>query len=142
MQLSLWQQLSSNHSAGFDLVGQFKTAEDAQKAYDVVWSFILKIAAYYHEHPGLFEGNSIIEGLTPVEEELAKQYDLENWEYSVDWADAAYDKPLIVDGQPMNMYSGLRLYENLLFLNDFTDTWLYAQPFDELFVKLGAKIEQ
>lgn len=44
MKLSLWQQFSSNHSAGFSLIGQFKTAEEATQAVAVIRGILEKIA--------------------------------------------------------------------------------------------------
>lgn len=133
MKLAIWQQFSSNHSGGFSLIGQFETVEAAQKAHAVIQDIINQIAAYYREHPEL-EGVDLMP-LTPVEEELAKQYGLieKDWGFSVDWAETEAD--------PRVSNQGLYIYQNLLFLSEPIETWLGAQPFDRLFTKLGAKIE-
>ncbi len=128
MRVSIWQQFSSNHSGGFDLVGQFKTADDAETAYNIIREILNIIDDYYEEHLELQDqiGDYGFIPATPPERELAQKYGLTNWLNSVDWIPGGY--------------SGR--YHNLVFLTSSEDTWLDASPFDELLQKLGAKIEQ
>jgi hypothetical protein len=136
VRISIWQQFSSNHSGGFDLVAQFKTPEEAQKAFATVKGFIQKIADYYAAHEDELEKQRPKHGLlyiTPVEEELARQYNLTDWELSVDWA------PFEADPDP-EMAKGLKVFQNLVFLYPVIETWLNAKPFDELFEQLGGKV--
>ena len=44
MKISIWQQFSSNHSANFELVGQFPTVEEAEKAYAILLDILTVIA--------------------------------------------------------------------------------------------------
>jgi hypothetical protein len=136
MRVSIWQQFSSNHSGGFSLIGEFKTIEEAENAVAIMKSMISMIAKWYKDHFEELDKQlrkfSILP-LTPVEEELAKQYGLTQWEYSVDWAETEANEALI--------NQGLYHYRNLVFLSDPIETWCDAQPFDELLEKLGARIE-
>jgi hypothetical protein len=132
MRLSLWQQFSSNHSASFSLVGQFRTAQEAENAASVIRGILEKIADWYKTHPEIEEAvrKGDLVNLTPMEAELAKQYGLEKaWEFTVDWVN------------PKHPHQGLQSFDNLLFMHNATETWIGAQPFDELLKKLGATIE-
>jgi hypothetical protein len=136
MKLSLWQHFSSNHSAGFSLIGQFQNAQEATQAGAVIRSILEKIADWYKTHPELdFEvrGDDLV-NLTPVEAELARQYGLEKaWEYSVDWAEVEVD--------PQLANRGLYTFDKLVFLHNAIETWVGPQPFDDLLKKLGATVE-
>ena len=135
MRVSIWQQFSSNHSAGFSLVAQFKTVEETEKAAAIVRHFINTVAKWYQEHPEL-DDELIEEGilpLTPPEEQLAEQYDLQDWEWSLDWA------PVEADETVSNQ--GFYIYENLIFLSDPIETWCVAQPFNDLLTKLGGIVK-
>jgi hypothetical protein len=132
MKLSLWQQFSSNHSASFSLVGHFKTAQEAENAATVIRGILEKIADWYKTHPEVEEEvrKGDLVNPTPMEAELAKQYGLEKaWEFTVDWVN------------PKHPNQGLQIFDKLVFLHNATETWVGAQPFDELLKKLGATIE-
>src|SRR5258706_3866109 len=95
MRVSLWQQFSSNHSAGFSLVAEFKSIEEAEKAHSAILAIISAIAKYYEEHWEELDKALRKEGMvapTPIERDLARQYNLLSWDYSVDWASTEADK--------------------------------------------------
>ncbi len=127
MRISIWQQFSSNHSGGFNLIGQFETIEEAEKAYLIIQDMLKTVSDYYAEHPELEEDYQDYRWLTPPEEELAKKHSLSNWERSLDWAAGSGGK--------------LSHYRNLIFLSDYGETWLDAEPFDELLPKFGAIVK-
>jgi hypothetical protein len=77
MKISIWQQFSSNHSANFELVGQFRTVEEAEKAYATLLDILTVIAQYN-------EGNIERENPTFAEVEFGKEYGFE-WQERVDW---------------------------------------------------------
>lgn len=132
MRVSLWQQFSSNHSAAFSIVAQFKTNQEAEDAASVIRGILEKIADWYKTHPQIEEAvrKGDLVNSTPVEAELAKQYGLEKaWEFTVDWVN------------PKHPNQGLQIFDKLIFMHNATETWVGPQPFDELLQKLGATIE-
>jgi hypothetical protein len=84
MHISLWQQFTSNHSAAFDLIGTFKTAEDAEQAAVEVRTILRRVREWYgkqydeDERVELREAEDLLP-LTPEEEAIRKQYDLKKW---------------------------------------------------------------
>lgn len=134
MRISIWQQFSSNHSGGFNLIAEFKSLEDLEKARTVTNHFIETIAEWYKQHPELDEElrEHGLLPLTPAEEKLAEQYKLNNWEFSVDWA------PVEANTQVANR--GFYIFRNLLFLTSPIETWVDTQPFNELLERQGAHI--
>lgn len=92
MKISIWQQFSSNHSAGFDIVGEFVSVEKAQEVYQTLHEILTLIKEFRRGH------DEAIYGLTWPEQELSKQYNVE-WKTSIDWLfpdDESINKHLIL----------------------------------------------
>ncbi len=91
MEISVWQQFSSNHSGSFRIVGVFDTPQDAEKAAAEIKSILEKIQQWHDSNPEKAEvlydqwaeGNWPPE-LSEIEKELAKQYQL-RWPGGIDW---------------------------------------------------------
>jgi hypothetical protein len=51
MKRSIWQQFSSNHSASFQAVGEFKAIEEASVAVELLRSILLRIHDWRNKNP-------------------------------------------------------------------------------------------
>lgn len=135
MKLTIWQQFSSNHSAGFTVVGEFKTREEADKAAQ---EFITLIETVRNSRSG---GD-----VTGYEYAIGLEYGIE-WEHHLDWAEnrnqvAQFDNYVMVSN---NLYDGLirtdyidrmmkKLAETVYISHDIT--------VDEIAVELTCKVSE
>ncbi|MCL4876598.1 MAG: hypothetical protein KJ064_08070 [Anaerolineae bacterium] len=130
MNISIWQQFSSNHSAGFTLVGKFTSAEQAEQAATTLKEIIGQIAASnrarFETIEDFFNFQPIL--LSPVERAVREQYEAEDWTHALDYA---YED---------NTDRHVKRYENLVFVGSVIDSNSVAKPFDTILRKLGAKI--
>ncbi len=101
MRLTLWQQFSSNHSAGFMIVGTFKAATDAQQVANEIRSILVKVAHWREQfRAGEIEVTSddlYLIGepdfdvdsswqMTPIEAKLRDEYGLKSWQRTMQWS--------------------------------------------------------
>lgn len=125
MKIQIWQQWSSNHSARFTVIGQFKTPTEAQQAAAVLRQDLRRIHNWHIEHDGERYGH-ISGDLTPVELELAEKYGVEWAALAVDWA--------YFDDE--HGFEPVSVFQNWVFI-DGTNSDIGAHPADKLIQKLG-----
>ncbi len=135
MRISLWQQFSSNHSAGYWVVGTFKTVDEAQHAYREMRGILEKLEQVMRENPSTY---------AETEQAIAKQYQIE-WTSSIDWW-PDYDwlqktKPEEVNTAGQGIIGGaLSNVGNLVTASNPEDTYMSWQPFKVLLEHFGAEI--
>lgn len=135
MQLSLWQQFSSNHSAFFDIVGTFNSQETANQAADEVRKILDELRHWWVNSAESLPFRTSRTGdetteLTPIELQLKQKYQIE-WPFSINWYMWQWD----YDQSPVSVF------ENVVFLRSpHPYIWHGPQPFDSLFEQLGAKV--
>lgn len=138
MQVSVWQQFSSNHSASFTVVGAFETQERAQAVADEVRVMISEIADWWQAYPTWeeqdeVEGNLEEGALTPPEEKYREHYHLArtHWPTPLDWT------------RTPNAVNAVHSVENLVIVDQMIyggDTWNGPFPFSDILRVLGAKV--
>lgn len=130
MNISIWQQFSSNHSGGFTIVGNFATVEQAQQAADTLKAILGQIAASnrtrFETIEDFFNFQPIL--LSPMERAVREQYEAEDWTHALDYA---YED---------NTDRHVKRYENLVFVGSVIDSNSVAKPFDTILRKLGAEV--
>lgn len=116
MRISIWQQFSSNHSSGFQVVGKFESIELAQKAAITLQDMLRLIMEARNDYES--------EDPTPPEIGFAELYKVE-WTKSLDWI--ANEKAQVMQ------------FDEYVFCgNVFRVTWLGASPINEILQKLGS----
>ena len=133
MKLTIWQQFSSNHSAGFTVIGEFESVEQAAKAKAELESIIAQILEWrkdYWQNPEKF-GDIIYEEesehLTPIEEKLRDKYQVD-WQFSL-------------KAHPGDSKRAFLQYKHLVFVKPlYLFIWKGPQPFNELLEKFGAQV--
>lgn len=156
MQIHVWQQFSSNHSAGFTVVGEFETPEAAEKAAEELRTIIRQIMAWHVKNPNAYDpDDQSLRPPSPPEVEVAEKYDVE-WEFHVDWIKDAspyppdsewsgYDPTKMSEDeyyeQKLDSISKkpVRIFDKCIFINPWAETWSGHYPFAELVERLGGK---
>jgi hypothetical protein len=148
MKLCLWQQLSSNHSGFFWVVGTFDSITEAKSAYDALREMLLTIDRWHQEHPheswdALQKGQ--LEPLPP-EQDFVTLYDVK-WPLTIDWtgwASYGYQHPSLPENYASK--TAARLIDEAVFtlgrtivIQNPDQTWMPKQPFDSILAKLGAQ---
>ncbi len=135
MRISLWQQFSSNHSAGYWVIGTFKTVDEAQHAYREMRGILEKLEQAMRENPSTY---------TEMEQAIAKQYQIE-WTSSIDWwpdyewAKRANPEAVIEPNRSL-IVAALSNVGNLVTVSNPWETWMSWQPFKALLEHFGAEI--
>jgi hypothetical protein len=124
MRVSIWQQFSSNHSGGFEVVGEFASPAAAQEAAETLRYMLILIENFR-------QGASKDQDHIPVtwpEQEFSKQYGVEWSQYSIDWIE-------YWGGENINV----QVFDQFVFVSNFNidNTWLGASPIPDLIAKLG-----
>lgn len=132
MQLTLWQQFTSNHSSGYTVIGRFESADAAHKAGEQLRDILTQIAtwhqAYYEQHGVYFGAHHVPPPPTPIEEQLAQRYAIEwDWEQGVDWAKRTDEAPQQV-----------RVSNQLVVISSLFTHYL-EQPFSALIEQMGGE---
>lgn len=132
MQLTLWQQFTSNHSSGYTVIGRFESADAAHKAGEQLRDILTQIAtwhqAYYEQHGVYFGAHHVPPPPTPIEEQLAQRYAIEwDWEQGVDWAKRKDEAPQRV-----------RISNRLVVISSLFTHYL-EQPFSALIKQMGGE---
>lgn len=101
LKLSVWQQFSSNHSAGFTLVGEFETPEAAARAAGEMQAFFDSINAWYArpENAALNAAREETDTSPPSdpEREISQQLGIRWHSHSVDWLKQGNQGAEVVD---------------------------------------------
>jgi hypothetical protein len=125
LKISIWQQFSSNHSGGFDIVGVFESAEAAAQAAAQLGE-ILRAIAHARDEYAHYEASP-----TLVERMFSAEYGIEWSSYSIDWIKMASDNT------PLNL---TRLDQYLFISNlEIDNTQLDSVPVGALIERLGGK---
>jgi hypothetical protein len=138
MRISIWQQWASNHSASFTVVGEFKSAEAANKAAETLRDILVTIAEWYDrpENADLRaqwweQGEELPP--SPPEIDFGKQYGVGWNEHSIiDWvlSRSVAEAAVSVLGSHVFVSNGI-----------LEETWLGPKPFDALMEKLGGRVQ-
>ncbi len=133
MQISIWQQFSSNHSADFVTVGKFNSPEAAVEAANEVRQLLRRIQTWWQQLPPeeleAWKYKTETSELTPPELEIAADYEIA-WPYSLNWFHLEWqlEEPVTV-------------YDRCAFVTaPHAYIWVGPQPFDELLARLGAEV--
>jgi hypothetical protein len=118
LRVSIWRQFASNHSNGFQVVGQFESVEAAAAATAILRDMLHLIIQfrtdYWQEDP------------TWPEYDFAEKFQVE-WQYSLDWA---ADENVDVVQFDQYVFCG----------NVILETYLGAAPIDDIMRKLTSKV--
>jgi hypothetical protein len=119
MKIAIWQQFSSNHSAGFTVVGTFETPEKAQQAANTIQKMVDTIYEWHRQN----DTERIHGSMPPFPPELAfaQQYSVD-WNKALDWTT---EQMVVVD--------------NFLILNPPSTWWHDSHPIPEIVQKLDGK---
>lgn len=93
MRISIWQQFSSNHSANFTVVGEFRTEADALTAYEIWHVLMVTIAEWHQQNRGNLR--RWVE-LSPQEEAFRKRYNLNLDDDPMEWFGEPEDLPCVL----------------------------------------------
>lgn len=135
MRISFWQQFSSNHSAGYWVVGTFKTVGEAQHAYREMRGILEKLEQAMRENPSTY---------AEAEQTIAKQYQIE-WTSSIDWwPDYEWvkrtDPEAVIEPDQSFIIAALSNVGNVVITSNPWQTWMSWQPFKALLEHFGAEI--
>lgn len=120
MQITIWEQFSSNHSTSYDIVGTFATKGIAREVADKMRGWLLSIL-YYDERPDRF-------AMSLTEKYLSKKYDIEWNEDGIRW-----------NGRPDSIDEVIFQWRNMVIFSCPIESHEHtATPYIELFCKLGA----
>jgi hypothetical protein len=124
MRLSLWTQYSSNNSNDFDLVGEFKTSEEAQQRGLELRTLLERIEKFYVEEGGIRTYKP-----QQIDAEISREYAVEI-RMAIDWLYL-----------PNTSQRALRVLDNRLYLSSLMmSVDAGHKPFDEIIERMGAKV--
>ncbi len=140
MRVSIWQQFSSNHSAGFTLVGQFESAAWAEQVADEMRHMLKEIGDWWEQFDCWEERTQIEERLrrkgqlTPPEEAYQKQY-------GVEWSKNLHTGRLCpLDWVGSHSPEDVHVYDKLVIIQPRGDSWIGPQPLDTIMQELGGQV--
>lgn len=151
MQIHVWQQFSSNHSADFEIVGEFETPEAAQDAAFELERLVMRIVQWHQNNPNAYanEARPYDVSPTPIEIQIGQEYGI-NWDVYHEWLKhihnfATYQIPMYSTiansttefGFDLN-WSKIKLWDRLVFFQS-DQTWAGYYTFKDLMTKLGGK---
>ncbi len=120
MQITVWEQFSSNHSTSYDIVGTFATKGIAREVADKMRGWLISIL-FYDERPHPY-------GISVTEAYLSKKYDIEWNEEGIFW-----------NGRPNSIDEVIFQWRNMVIFSCPIESHSYtAEPYIKLFCKLGA----
>jgi len=134
MRLTLWQQFSSNHSAGFRIVGEFPDAQAAKEAEATLRGIFTSLEQWIETNPE--QANQLQQEfakLSPLEETLKQRYGIE-WEVTLlEWLVPAHEIGCVGDA--------ITVVDNLVLLGNPTETWSGGFPLIALVEKLAPSVK-
>ena len=137
MKVSIWQQFSSNHSASFMIVGQFKTVEKAESVASEVRQMIREIGSWWEQvedSEAVRKRLESSEDVTPPERRFASHYE-------VSWSQNARSKSVApldwISHQAAD--SAVRTFNSIVIVEP-VDSWQGPHPIDKIIEKLGAQV--
>ncbi len=136
MHVSIWQQFSSNHSATFTVIGEFKTADLAQSATEAClaifttieqWREVPENAALLEHQRYYSDPKYVIDPPpTPPEIAISQQYGVEWGGSSIDWI-----------GPVDLIHERIRRVDSRVFISVDFETWNHPVPVVNLIEKMG-----
>ena len=135
MRISIWQQFGSNHSASYTVVGKFADLASANNAQEELNKILERLKIWWTQQltdTDSQEWQNLVEvgGLTPLEEEFSRHYDVEwkgiNWYY---WLAATELQEPVVTFKEFVFVRSPHYY-----------IWYGPQPFDGLLKRLGGEV--
>lgn len=149
LQVSIWQQFSSNHSGYFWVAGTFKTVEEARVAYDELRHILFEIDRWHREHKE--ESAAASEAgnykALPPEAAFALQYNVQ-WPHTIDWTNFGdywlEDWPGYETLRPAQERSrelideAVNIVGRVVIVSNPDQTWMTTQPFQSLLEHFGA----
>jgi hypothetical protein len=133
MQLTFWQQFSSNHSAMYTVVGVFATPATAQDAYAKLREIIQAIAADQR-------GSRNADYMTAAEIRIAEQYGIE-WQLGLDWRLAMETEPRHFRNPPYTVDDAINIIDNLVVVDaPAVFTWQAGHQFTALIRVMGGSV--
>jgi hypothetical protein len=135
MQISIWQQWASNHSALYTVVGDFATIEAANRAGEVIGRFLAEMTEWIVEgDPAEYQRAQENARISSVELRYAATYGVE-WVTGIDWLHYYPWNRLDYRDIPLDH---LLLYERLVGINaPGVYTWQNGHQFSRLITALG-----
>ena len=127
MRISIWQQCSSNHSSSFTIVGEFKTDEDANAAYQTWYELITSVTDWWKQRDQSLHWDR---KQGPSEPEIAFSE-----KYGIDWQGQAIDW----FGLPDELAKVLYKVGNHVFVSVEFETWQPPTLAENIMVRLGGK---
>lgn len=121
MKISVWQQFSSNHSAGFTIIGIFPSTKAASNARIEITFLLDSIAEWHRTNPREADRVTATPDISPVEREFATRFHLD-WTYPVLWN----SHRVVVYGQ-------------FLIITNWLDADSGAAPIHKLIERLGGE---
>src|SRR5687768_7863721 len=100
MKISLWQQFSSNHSNGFQVVGIFESVDDAANVETRLKQLLNEATRWHKENP--------LAGISEAEAQIIKEFDLSK------------EETLFVDSNTQDVYR----FDNIVELTSSSDSWV------------------
>lgn len=127
MRISIWQQFSSNHSSFFTIVGEFKTDEDANAAYQTWYELITSVTDWWKQRDQSPYWNWE-HGPSDPETDFSKKHDITWQENPIDWF-----------GQPNELQKVLQKVRNRVLVNVEFETWQSPELAEKIMSSLGGK---
>lgn len=156
MKISIWQQFSSNHSANFTIIGQFKNPESARltgsKIQDMMRAMLwvkrhLTTGLDFADQLARLQQTEVDIPKALTEPEFTKymqsflggaslaynfflqdHYDLKDWQFRLDWMDEDSPERDVI------------IFDKLVIVSPARETWAGIQIFDDILGKLGAEV--
>src|SRR5579859_2601725 len=102
MLITIWQQFSSNHSASFEIVGKFRTEQEAHAAADELRQIVERMVRWWKENEAEdWEHNLKRNEITPIEQQIRDEYGIEWAGNSLIWDQKHHKLPIDVVGRYM-----------------------------------------
>ena len=137
MQIHIWQQFSSNHSADFTVVGEFDSPETARTAAETLRDMIQYIVEWHFANPDAYPFKlEAAENMppSPAEQALAQQYGIE-WHDYHEWLKL---DPIVDDEWEIYLNSVVSL-DKFVFINNARPTAAPFSPFADVINRLGGR---
>jgi hypothetical protein len=124
MNISIWQQFSSNHSSAFTVIGTFESHESAQEVARELRTILQRIVDWYGEPLNEGIAREVLDDPkhppVPPELDLAEQYHID-WPKAVDWLANVHD-----------VTGAVSVYNDAVFLRSLAETDDGEIPFDQI----------
>lgn len=139
MEITIWSQFSSNHSADFTVVGVFETVEDARKASGLLREELVKIASWF-ENPANQDAIQKVLSQPDFDDRQPFPPEIElDAKYQTGFSYAATDWLWYSDEAERAVIR----FENMVFISNYPTsfrTWSGDEPFEKLMASVGGEV--